>query len=88
MTRCMQLCASPSAVPAHPFPTAVHSCAPSTPLCTAGGSEAHTTFFQRQRGDWEAATQSRDLLTTVRRFYSNAWTDAEKQVCVGGGSTR
>lgn len=24
-----------------------------------GGSEAHTAFFQRQRGDWEAATQSR-----------------------------
>lgn len=24
-----------------------------------GGSEAHTTFFQRQRGDWEPATQSR-----------------------------
>ena len=27
-----------------------------------GGSEAHSTFFQRQRGDWEAATQSRDLV--------------------------
>ncbi|PSC75191.1 phosphoinositide phosphatase SAC1 [Micractinium conductrix] len=44
-----------------------------------GGSEAHATFFQRQRGDWEATTQGRDLLTTVRRFYSNAWTDADKQ---------
>ncbi|DBB09417.1 hypothetical protein WJX82_010315 [Trebouxia sp. C0006] len=44
-----------------------------------GGSEAHSTFFQRQRGDWEAATQSRDLMTSIRRFYSNAYTDAEKQ---------
>ncbi|KAL4859481.1 Phosphoinositide phosphatase SAC1 [Chlorella vulgaris] len=44
-----------------------------------GGSEAHSAFFQRQRGDWEAATQSRDLLTSVRRFYSNTYTDAEKQ---------
>lgn len=44
-----------------------------------GGSEAHSTFFQRQRGDWEAATQSRDFLTSIRRFYSNAYTDAEKQ---------
>ncbi len=39
-----------------------------------GGSEAHSTFFQRQRGDWEAATQSRDLMTSIRRFYSNAYT--------------
>ncbi len=51
-------------------------------VCTCvqyGGSEAHSTFFQRQRGDWEAATQSRDLMTSIRRFYSNAYTDAEKQ---------
>ena len=44
-----------------------------------GGSEAHSTFFQRERGNWEAATQSRDLMTTLRRFYSNTYTDAEKQ---------
>eukprot|EP00891_Asterochloris_glomerata_P001020 jgi/Astpho2/1020/e_gw1.00016.22.1_t len=44
-----------------------------------GGSEAHSTFFQRQRGDWEPATQSRELLTSIRRFYSNAYTDADKQ---------
>ena len=44
-----------------------------------GGSEAHATFFQRERGNWEAATQSRDLMTTLRRFYSNTYTDAEKQ---------
>lgn len=47
-----------------------------------GGSEAHSTFFQRQRGDWEAATQSRDLMTSIRRFYSNAYTDADKQMAI------
>ncbi|GBF98113.1 phosphoinositide phosphatase [Raphidocelis subcapitata] len=44
-----------------------------------GGSEAHAAFFQRRKGEWEAATQSRDLVTSIRRFYSNAYTDAEKQ---------
>ncbi len=44
-----------------------------------GGSEAHSVFFQRRRGEWEAATQSRDLLTSIRRFYSNTYTDSEKQ---------
>ena len=44
-----------------------------------GGSEAHSTFFQRQRGDWEAATQSRDLMTSLRRLYANTYTDSEKQ---------
>ena len=44
-----------------------------------GGSEAHSMFFQRQRGDWEAATQGRDFITSIRRFYSNTYTDAEKQ---------
>lgn len=49
-------------------------------LCVQyGGSEAHSTFFQRERGNWEAATQSRDLMTTLRRFYSNTYTDSEKQ---------
>ena len=62
--------------------TALSDCA----LCALqyGGSEAHSTFFQRQRGDWEAATQSRDFLTSIRRFYSNTYTDSEKQVgCKG-----
>ena len=44
-----------------------------------GGSEAHSRFFQHQRGDWAAAMSSRDLVTSLRRFYSNAVTDAEKQ---------
>ncbi len=38
------------------------------PALQYGGSEAHSTFFQRQRGDWEPATQSRELLTSIRRF--------------------
>jgi phosphatidylinositol 3,5-bisphosphate 5-phosphatase len=44
-----------------------------------GGSEAHNRFFQHQRGNWAAAMQSRDLVTSLRRFYSNKVTDAEKQ---------
>lgn len=44
-----------------------------------GGSEAHSQFFHRQRGDWTATVQSRDLMTSIRRFYSNTVSDAEKQ---------
>jgi len=44
-----------------------------------GGSEAHRACCQRTRGDWEAATPSRDLMTSMRRIYSNAYTGAEKQ---------
>jgi phosphatidylinositol 3,5-bisphosphate 5-phosphatase len=44
-----------------------------------GGSEAHNKFFQQQRGNWQATMQSRDLVTSIRRFYSNTVTDAEKQ---------
>lgn len=44
-----------------------------------GGSEAHNKFFQQQRGNWQATMQSRDLMTSIRRFYSNTMTDAEKQ---------
>lgn len=74
-----------AAAPA-PSPPLPPACLPLIlrPPCTPpkpnpGGSEAHSAFFQRQRGDWEAATQSRDLLTSVRRFYSNAYADADKQ---------
>jgi len=31
-----------------------------------GGSEAHAVFFQRKKGEWEAATQSRDIVTSIR----------------------
>lgn len=47
-----------------------------------GGSEAHAGFFQRFRGDWQAALQGRDLLTSIRRFYSNAVTDEDKQEAI------
>jgi len=46
------------------------------------GSEAHTGIFQRFRGDWHAAHQSRDFLTTIRRFYSNVVTDEDKQQAI------
>lgn len=50
-----------------------------------GGSEAHSSFFQRRRGHWESTLHSRDVLTSIRRFYSNAITDAEKQARQGTG---
>lgn len=47
-----------------------------------GGSEAHSAVFKRQRGDWEYATAIMDKLTSLRRFYNNNYTDAEKQDAV------
>ncbi|KAK9809577.1 hypothetical protein WJX73_003787 [Symbiochloris irregularis] len=45
-----------------------------------GGSEAHSTVFERERGDaWEPMTLLRDKLTSFRRFVANSYTDAEKQ---------
>ena len=44
-----------------------------------GGSEAHSTVFKRQRGDWETLTTIMDKLTSLRRYYNNTYTDAEKQ---------
>lgn len=44
-----------------------------------GGSEAHSTIFKRERGDWEYATAIGDKLTTLRRYYSNTYTDSDKQ---------
>ena len=49
------------------------------PAAQYGGSEAHSTIFKQQRGDWEYATSIGDKLTSLRRFYSNTYTDAEKQ---------
>ncbi len=31
-----------------------------------GGSEAHTVFFQRKKGEWEAAMQSKDIVTSIK----------------------
>lgn len=47
-----------------------------------GGSNAHSGFFQRWRGDWSASRQSKDFLTTLKRFYSNAVTDDDKQQAI------
>ncbi|GAQ79856.1 Sac domain-containing Phosphoinositide Phosphatase [Klebsormidium nitens] len=44
-----------------------------------GGSAAHNMVFPERQGLWKATTQSRELLKTIRRYYSNAYTDAEKQ---------
>lgn len=44
-----------------------------------GGSQAHSQYFHRQRGDWNAKVQSRDLVTTLTRIYNNNLNDAEKQ---------
>lgn len=44
-----------------------------------GGSEAHSGFFAKWKGGWTATRQSKDFITTLRRFYSNAMTDEEKQ---------
>lgn len=44
-----------------------------------GGSEAHRAFFKNQRGHWSAATKSAEMLTSLRRFYNNTYTDADKQ---------
>ena len=43
-----------------------------------GGSEAHSKFFKRQKGSWEVTTQSKDMVTSFRRFYSNTYTDAAR----------
>ncbi|KAB1218309.1 Phosphoinositide phosphatase SAC2 [Morella rubra] len=44
-----------------------------------GGSPAHNKIFAEMRGEWKPATDYQDLITTVTRFYSNAFMDFEKQ---------
>ncbi|XP_057428717.1 phosphoinositide phosphatase SAC3-like isoform X2 [Lotus japonicus] len=44
-----------------------------------GGSAAHNKIFSERRGQWRAATQSQEFFRTLRRYYSNAYMDAEKQ---------
>jgi hypothetical protein len=50
---------------------AVTTCLVSPTTCALlllqyGGSEAHAAFFQKKRGEWDATTQSRDLMTSIR----------------------
>jgi len=47
-----------------------------------GGSTAHNTIFQRERGASRAAAQSQDFLTSLKRFYSNTYTDQDKQAAL------
>lgn len=35
--------------------------------------------FSESRGQWNAATQSREFFRTLQRYYSNAYIDADKQ---------
>lgn len=35
--------------------------------------------FPERQGKWKATTQSREFLKSIRRYYSNAYTDGEKQ---------
>ncbi|XP_068649727.1 phosphatidylinositol-3-phosphatase SAC1 isoform X1 [Aristolochia californica] len=44
-----------------------------------GGSAAHNMVFPERQGKWKATTQSREFLKSIKRYYSNAYTDGEKQ---------
>ncbi|GAB2217534.1 hypothetical protein Drorol1_Dr00000731 [Drosera rotundifolia] len=44
-----------------------------------GGSAAHNTVFPDKQGKWKATTQSREFLKSIKRYYSNAYTDGDKQ---------
>lgn len=35
--------------------------------------------FPERQGKWKATTQSREFLKSIKRYYSNAYTDGEKQ---------
>lgn len=36
-------------------------------------------MFPERQGKWKATTQSREFLKSIKRYYSNAYTDGEKQ---------
>ncbi|CAA0827794.1 Phosphoinositide phosphatase SAC1 [Striga hermonthica] len=44
-----------------------------------GGSAAHNTVFPERQGKWKATTQSKEFLKSIKRYYSNTYTDGEKQ---------
>ncbi|KAJ7186236.1 hypothetical protein O6H91_Y537100 [Diphasiastrum complanatum] len=44
-----------------------------------GGSAAHNTVFPERQGKWKATTQSQEFLKSIKRYYSNTYTDGEKQ---------
>ncbi|KAF3445442.1 hypothetical protein FNV43_RR10618 [Rhamnella rubrinervis] len=44
-----------------------------------GGSAAHNIVFPERQGKWKATAQSREFLKSIKRYYSNTYTDGEKQ---------
>ncbi|KAJ0091600.1 hypothetical protein Patl1_14102 [Pistacia atlantica] len=44
-----------------------------------GGSAANNSVFPERQGRWRATTQSREFLKSIKRYYTNAYTDGEKQ---------
>ncbi|KAJ8759539.1 hypothetical protein K2173_007159 [Erythroxylum novogranatense] len=44
-----------------------------------GGSAAHNTVFPERQGKWKATTQSREFIKSIKRYYSNTYTDGDKQ---------
>ncbi|XP_048331290.2 phosphatidylinositol-3-phosphatase SAC1 isoform X1 [Ziziphus jujuba] len=44
-----------------------------------GGSAAHNTVFPERQGRWKATAQSREFIKSIKRYYSNTYTDGEKQ---------
>ncbi|CAN4115571.1 unnamed protein product [Withania somnifera] len=44
-----------------------------------GGSAAHNKIFSEMRGQWKATVRSQEFFRMLHRFYSNAYTDPEKQ---------
>ncbi|KAI3833516.1 hypothetical protein MKW98_024515 [Papaver atlanticum] len=44
-----------------------------------GGSLAHCKIFWSRRGHWKAAIHTQDILRSLKRYWSNAYTDADKQ---------
>ncbi|KAK9134653.1 hypothetical protein Syun_013983 [Stephania yunnanensis] len=44
-----------------------------------GGSAAHNIVFPERQGKWKATTQSREFIKSIKRYYSNAYTDGDKQ---------
>jgi len=44
-----------------------------------GGSEAHATALASMKGQAAVVSKTGDMLTSFRRYYSNTFTDAEKQ---------
>jgi len=44
-----------------------------------GGSQAHSGAFRKARGEWNVSRHSTKIMTDIRRYYSNTFTDADKQ---------